>query len=116
MRFRVWPIGVAASLFSVLLFGQQPAQPSRAYATRCATCHGPTMGGATAPAILSYIRYHTDADTSAHVRQTHTTLQISDDELRQVLADTRIMAGTNPAMATGGFTGRRGGRGRGARR
>src|SRR6185436_13776929 len=45
------------------------------------------------------------------IRQKHPSLQIPDDELRQVLSDTRILAGTNPAMATGGFTGRRGGRG-----
>ena len=110
----MWLIGTGASLCTIVLAGQQaaqPAQPSGAYTARCSTCHGPTMGGATAPAILGYIRYHTDADVSAHLRQTHKTLQISDDELRQVLADTRILAGTNPAMATGGFTGRRGGRG-----
>ena len=114
MRSTMWLIGTAASLCTIVLAGQQaaqPAQPSGAYTARCSTCHGPTMGGASAPAILGYIRYHTDADVSAHVRETHKTLQISDDELRQVLADTRILSGTNPAMATGGFTGRRGGRG-----
>ena len=36
-------------------------------------------------------------------------IQVPDDELRQILADIRVLAGTNPAMATGGFTGRRGG-------
>jgi alcohol dehydrogenase (cytochrome c) len=110
----MWLVGAVASFCTIVVLGQQPAplaQPSGAYVARCATCHGPTMGGASAPPILSYIRYHTDADTIAHVRETHKTLQIAGDELRQVLADTRIMAGTNPAMATGGFTGRRGGRG-----
>lgn len=114
MRSRMWLVGAVASFCTIAVLGQQPpppAQPSGAYVARCATCHGPTMGGASAPPILSYIRYHTDADTIAHVRETHKTLQIADDELRQVLADTRIMAGTKPAMATGGFTGRRGGRG-----
>jgi alcohol dehydrogenase (cytochrome c) len=106
--------GVCASALVVVAAAQQPAsspQPSGAYVARCSTCHGPTMGGATAPPILSYIRYHTDPETSAHIRETHKTLQISDTELGQVLADARILAGTNPAMATGGFTGRRGGRG-----
>ena len=114
MRSKMWLVGMVASLCTIVLLGQQPAppaQPTGAYVARCATCHGPAMGGASAPPILSYIRYHTDADTAAHIRETHKTLQISDDDLRQVLADTRIMAGTNPAMATGGFTGRRGGRG-----
>src|SRR5687768_12007332 len=107
MRSRMWLVGAVASICTIVVLGQQPeppAQPSGAYVARCATCHGPTMGGASAPPILSYIRYHTDADTIARVRETHKTLQIADDELRQVLADMRIMAGTNPAMATGGFT------------
>lgn len=116
MRSRMWLIGAVASLCTIVVLGQQPAppaQPSGTYVARCATCHGAAMGGASAPPILSYIRYHTDADTIARVRETHKTLQIADDELRQVLAETRIMAGTNPAMATGGFTGRRAGRGGG---
>ncbi len=65
------------------------------------------MTGGTAPAILTYIRYHTDPEATAQIRAKHPSLQLSDDVLRQVIADTRILAGTNPAMATSGFTGRR---------
>ena len=64
------------------------------------------MTGGTAPGILTYIRYHADAEATAQIRQKHPSLQLPDDILRQVIADTRILAGTNPAMATSGFTGR----------
>jgi alcohol dehydrogenase (cytochrome c) len=107
-------VGVAStSVFAAVLLGQQPSQPapSAAYAARCSTCHGPTMTGATGPEILTYIRYHTDAEATVQIREKHPSLQIPDAELRQALGDTRILAGTNPAMATGGFTGRRAGRG-----
>ncbi|HEV3217727.1 MAG TPA: PQQ-binding-like beta-propeller repeat protein [Vicinamibacterales bacterium] len=88
---------------------QQQAQPaaSGAYAARCANCHGGGMNGASGPAILAYARYHTDAEVSATIRQKHSALQLSDAELRPVLTDLRAIAGTNPAMATGGYTGRR---------
>ena len=36
-------------------------------------------------------------------------MTIADAELREILAGMRELAGTNPTMATGGFTGRRGG-------
>lgn len=65
------------------------------------------MTGGTDPGILAYIRYHTDAEATVQIRQKHPSLQLPDDILRQVIADTRILAGTNPAMATSGFTGRR---------
>src|SRR4029453_4680683 len=35
------------------------------------------------------------------------TSEMSDTELRQLLSDVRKLAGTNPAMATGGYTGSR---------
>ena len=65
------------------------------------------MTGGTDSGILAYIRYHTDTEATAQIRQKHPSLQLLDDVLRQVIADTRILAGTNPAMATSGFTGRR---------
>ncbi len=98
---------------------QQPTAGTGAYQRRCASCHGAAMTGGTGPAVLAYIRYHTDADVRAALGQKHQNLTVPDDELRQVLADIRALAGTNPTMATGGYTGQRGGgagggRGRGA--
>src|SRR5262245_8776346 len=95
----------------IVASAQQPAQPrlDGAYAARCASCHGATMTGATGPTILSYVRYHVDSELSASIRQHHASLSLSDGDLRQVLADLRALARTNPAMATGGYTGRRGG-------
>jgi alcohol dehydrogenase (cytochrome c) len=95
-----------------LVVSAQPtpqAQPGGPYATRCASCHGPTMTGASGPAILSYLRYHVDAEVSVAIRQHHAALVLTDAELKQLFAELRVLAGTNPAMATGGYTGRRGG-------
>jgi len=105
----------AVGLCAVGLLGQQAQPPalSGAYTTQCSNCHGAAMTGGTAPGILAYIRYHTDAEATAQIRQKHPSLQLPDEMLRQVIADTRILAGTNPAMATSGFTGRREARGRG---
>ena len=103
-------VGTAAvGLCAVGLLGQQSAPPvlSGAYTTHCSQCHGAEMTGGTAPGILAYIRYHTDAEATTQVRQKHPSLQLPDDVLGRVIADTRILAGTNPAMATSGFTGRR---------
>ena len=67
------------------------------------------MTGASAPTILPYVRYHTDAEVSAAVRERHTPpVTLQDAELRQILTGIRELAGTNPSMATGGFTGQRG--------
>jgi alcohol dehydrogenase (cytochrome c) len=76
------------------------------------------MTGASAPAILTYIRFHTDADVTVAIRERHggvPAMPVPDTELRAILAAMRELAGTNPAMATGGFTGRRGGGGGGGR-
>ena len=70
------------------------------------------MTGGSAASILTYIRYHTDAEVSAAIRDRHrdaAVTAIQEPELRAVLSAMRALAGTNPAMATGGFTGRRGG-------
>ena len=79
----------------------------------------PAMTGASGPAILTYIRYHTDTEVAAAIRERHRNMpavSVQDAELRQILAGMRALAGTNPAMATGGFTGRRGGGGGGGGR
>ena len=70
------------------------------------------MTGASAPAILTYIRYHTDAEVRAAVRERHRNtpaVSVPESELPAIVAGMRELSGTNPAMATGGFTGRRGG-------
>jgi len=72
------------------------------------------MTGATAASILAYVRYHTDTEVTEAIRDRHrsaSAMSLEDAELRQILAGMREIAGTNPAMATGGFTGRRGGPG-----
>jgi alcohol dehydrogenase (cytochrome c) len=66
------------------------------------------MEGGSAGPILAYVRYHTDADLTARLPVVHTggnALQINADDLKKALADMRILAGTDPDMATGGFTG-----------
>jgi hypothetical protein len=65
-------------------------------------CHGAAMTGASRH-HLAYVRYHTDDEVTATIRQKHATLQIPDPELRQILDDVRVLAGTNPSMATGGY-------------
>jgi len=70
------------------------------------------MTGGSAPAILTYIRYHTDSEVTAAVRERHRNVpsaSVPDSNLPAIVAGMRELAGTNPAMATGGFTGRRGG-------
>ena len=102
--------GVVVVLFASTASAQAPASAAATYQSRCGTCHGAAMTGASAPAILTYVRYHTDAEVTAAIGGRHTPpLGLDDAELRQVLAGVRELAGTNPAMATGGFTGRRGG-------
>jgi len=96
-----------------------PAADTTAYQNRCASCHGPAMAGASGPAILTYIRYHTDTEVAAAIRERHRdtpAVSVQGAELGQILAGVRVLAGTNPAMATGGFTGRRGGAGGGGGR
>jgi alcohol dehydrogenase (cytochrome c) len=97
-------------VFAPVVSAQTTANTA-AYQNRCASCHGAAMTGAAGPSILTYIRYHTDAEVTVAVRERHPNapMSIPDAELRQILAGMRELAGTNPAMATGGFTGRRGG-------
>ena len=114
---RVYRWLVAAITVSIGLFAasSSPAQnPSDAstFQRRCADCHGAMLAGGSGPAILTYVRYHTDAEVTAAIRDRHPgapPLSLQSDELRQILSEMRGLAGTNPAMATGGFTGRRGG-------
>ncbi|HTL00899.1 MAG TPA: PQQ-binding-like beta-propeller repeat protein [Vicinamibacterales bacterium] len=102
-------VGVSCFIALANPSAQQARPATPAYDARCSSCHGPAMTGATGPAILAYMRYHTNGEASAQVRAKHSTLQIPDAELQQVLTEVRLLTGTNPSMATGGFTGRRGG-------
>ncbi|RPI49854.1 MAG: hypothetical protein EHM55_22810, partial [Acidobacteria bacterium] len=111
------PVFVVGFLTTVITAGAASAQSSpasgvEAFRNRCGTCHGAAMAGGTAASILAYVRYHTDAEVTAAIRDRHQNvpaMSLEDAELRQILAGMRELAGTNPAMATGGFTGRRGG-------
>ena len=55
---------------------QQPPRSTAAYDTRCASCHGPALTGASGPSVLAYMRYHTDAEATADIRQKHPALAI----------------------------------------
>src|SRR5205809_6361229 len=115
---RVFVSALAFFCFAALALlpaAQQPTPSAPAYQNRCATCHGATMAGGTGPSVLSYIRYHTDAEVRAALGAKHKAMALPDTEVQQILKDIRVLAGTNPSMATGGYTGRRsGGAGRGA--
>ena len=109
--------------FAPAVSAQTSSSNVAAYQNRCASCHGATMAGGSAQAILTYIRYHTDSEVTAAIRERHRGIQaaaVPDSDLPAIMAGMRELAGTNPAMATGGFTGRRGGpvqeRKRGGRR
>jgi alcohol dehydrogenase (cytochrome c) len=111
MRFLVSIVGLmcAGGLLVSSAQSPQPPQSGRAYATRCATCHGSDLTGAKGPSIQTYVRFHVDKEISDTIRQGHHDVppQLPDVELRQILSEIRTLAGTNPAMATGGYTGSR---------
>lgn len=80
------------------------------FKVHCASCHGGDLrAGSTGPSILGHVQYHTDAEVSVRIRsrKAHTEVHLNDVELRQVLANLRILAGTNRDMATGGYPGAR---------
>jgi alcohol dehydrogenase (cytochrome c) len=80
------------------------------YEARCAACHGARMTGGSAGPILGYVRYHTNGEIANAVATGHAAspMTIGDDEMRGILNDVRALAGTDPVMATGGYTGMRG--------
>jgi alcohol dehydrogenase (cytochrome c) len=66
------------------------------------------MTGAKGPSILTWVRYHTNKDIIAVMRTRtppHPAVRMTDAELEAVMADMRVLAGTNPTIATSGFTG-----------
>ena len=119
-------ITIAAGLVTLGMVAAQQApdaatasQPTPAYDARCLGCHGQGLKGTErGPAILQWVRYHTDKDLTPAItlgKGKMPAQQLSADELKTVLSDLRVLAGTNPLMATGGFAGvraaGRGGRG-----
>lgn len=101
--------------------GVAQAQEPKVYHSLCASCHGPDMRGGLGPSILNYVRYHTDAEVTEVLLNensifrtgsqfgTYNTMpiyQLPDPKLHELLAEMRVLARTNPDMATGGFTGR----------
>jgi alcohol dehydrogenase (cytochrome c) len=84
------------------------------YPALCGSCHGSDLKGRLGPSILEFVRYHTDPEVSDVIRNKNSVFrtdnrmpvfQLPEDRLHRLLADLRVLAGTNPAMATGGFTG-----------
>ena len=109
----VWMTVTGLACFGLVVVSSAQApqpQDTPAYQNRCAGCHGADMTGAKGPSILTYVRYHVDKDIADLLAKGHQGVpaQIPDAELRQILAEMRKLAGTNPAMATGGYTGSRG--------
>ena len=101
-------------LLMVALATSAAAQPAansdrNAYKTQCGSCHGADLNGGTGPSILGFVRFHTDAEITDRLRNGtgHPSVQTSGSELSRVMAEIRVLAKTNPAMATGGFTGAR---------
>jgi alcohol dehydrogenase (cytochrome c) len=93
-----------------LAIAQSPQpQTTQMYEGRCGGCHGSNMTGAKGPAILTYVQFHVDKEITEIIRNGHQDVppQMPEDELRRILSDLRTLAGTNPAMATGGYTGSR---------
>ena len=101
----------AISVLGLVVFASIAEAQQTPYQNRCGECHGAAMTGGSGPSILTYVRYHTDVEVAAAIRDRHqkTPIPLEEPELGQVLATIRKLAGTNQAMATGGFTGRRGG-------
>ena len=91
------------------------APPAKVYAAQCASCHGPDMKGGASGSILPYVRYHTNAELTAVMRTHQPPIQLTEAAQGELLAELRLLAGTNPNMATGGYTGQRGAEGGGGR-
>src|SRR3954466_9760492 len=89
-------VGFFCFVALALVASAQQQSPGGAYQNRCATCHGPAMIGSKAPTILGYVRYHTDADIIATFVEKHKNITVPEREMRQILADIRVRAGTNP--------------------
>src|SRR5215475_15458962 len=100
--------------FCVMAAAQQPAGPgARAFAERCATCHGlDAAGSEQAPSLLNYVRSHTAGEVATIVRNgvpgktTMPAFRLPDNELREIVAHVRSIAGaTNGSAEIGTVSG-----------
>src|SRR5215831_18604132 len=90
--------------FCVVAAAQQAAGPgARAFAERCATCHGlDAAGSEQAPSLLNYVRSHTAGEVATIVRNgvpgkaAMPAFQLPDSELRELVAHLRFIAGATP--------------------
>jgi len=99
---------LALALVAPIAAQEVPSRGAGAYKAHCGSCHGADLkGSSTTPSILGYVQYHTDTEATERIRsgKGHRDVHLTDLELRQVLADLRILAGTNRDMATGGVHG-----------
>src|SRR5215467_604131 len=91
--------------FCVMAVGQQATGPgARAFAERCATCHGlDAKGSEQAPSLLNYVRSHTAGEVATIVRNgvpgkaAMPAFQLPDSELRELVAHLRFIAGATPS-------------------
>src|SRR5262244_2052990 len=105
--------------FCVMAAAQQPAGPgARAFAERCATCHGlDAKGSEQAPSLLNYVRSHTAGEVATIVRNgvpgkaAMPAFHLPDSELREIVAHVRFIAGATSsasaeigAVSSGEFT------------
>ena len=90
--------------FCVVTAAQQATGPgARAFAERCAMCHGLDAAGTEqAPSLLNYVRSHTASEVATIVRNgipgktTMPAFRLPDSELRELVAHLRGIAGATP--------------------
>src|SRR5262249_30950861 len=90
--------------FCAVAAAQQPAGPgARAFAERCATCHGlDATGSEQAPSLVNYVRSHTAGEVATIVRNgipgkaTMPAFRLPDSELGQLVAHLRQIVGATP--------------------
>jgi alcohol dehydrogenase (cytochrome c) len=93
---------------AVPAIAQQTA--SATFENHCSACHGGDGSGGRAPSLLGFVRYHTDAEISSLIHDGRPdkgmpSFNLSTAEIHDLLIDLRSIAGSNPAMAQGGYTG-----------
>jgi cytochrome c553 len=95
-------------------WAQQPSGSARSFANRCTICHGGDGNGSDrAPAILSFVGSHSDAELATLVRTGRLDkgmphFDFSDDEMNVLVAHLRGLASGTIAAAAGAGPGFRG--------
>src|ERR1700742_3091891 len=95
-------------LYATFVKAQQTGSAN--FESHCSICHGGDGTGSRAPSIVGFIRYHTDAEISSLIHDGRLEkgmprFDLSTAEMSDLLAHLRSLAGSNPAMAAGGYTG-----------